>query len=227
MVDPEIDHGRASLGDCLLDHGIDLGLGLGPQAKTPIGLRELDEVGNRAEQIRLGEALVMEQLLPLTHHPEPAVVHHGMDHGHVVTDCRRELLRGHLEAAVTIEVDDVGVRASLLCTDRGGNAKTHRAKAARGQPAAWTIDREELCGPHLVLADARHPDRILALEGSVELLDDVLRLQLLALHVAEGVLLAPALDVGKPVALVSEPLGVPGLDNSLAQGGQRALEITK
>ena len=78
-----------------------------------------------------------------------------------------------------------------------------------------------------MLADARHPDRILALEGAVELFDDVLGLQLFALHVAEGVLLAPALDVGQPIALIRDALGIPRLDNSLAQGGQRALEVAE
>ncbi len=87
------------------DRGVDVLLAVDPEAERAVGLGERLVVRHRREQVRLREALVVEQLLPLAHHAEPAVVDHADDHRDLVDDRGRELLQGHLEAAVAVDAD--------------------------------------------------------------------------------------------------------------------------
>ena len=69
------------------------------------------------------------------------------------------------------DVDDRAVGPRELCADRSGQAETHRAHAARGQPKSRLAVVEVLRGPHLVLADAGRDD-CLALRVLVDLFND-------------------------------------------------------
>src|SRR5439155_11344319 len=91
----------------------------------------------------------------------------------------RELLAGHLEAAVAVDADDRRIGARGLRADRGRKAVAHRAEPARGDERARLVADEVLHRPHLVLADAGRPDDVLgALRGEVaQALDDRLRLE--------------------------------------------------
>ena len=100
---------------------------------------ELGVVGHLLRQVRLGVALRVEELLPLAHHPEPAVVD-DHDHDRQPLERRgRELLAGHLEAAVAVDADDRRVGPRRLRADRGRHAVAHRPEPARGDERARPV----------------------------------------------------------------------------------------
>ena len=76
VVDAEVDHGAAVATRARRqDRDVDLLLGLGPEAdarRTP--RRASRSRGSLRSRCVCGVALVVEQLLPLAHHAEPAVV---------------------------------------------------------------------------------------------------------------------------------------------------------
>ena len=90
---------------------------------------------------------------------------HWRDHTHIlvvqnedldrqiVLDGAGHFLNAHLDRGVTGNVDDQRIRMSDLNADGGREAVTHRAKATGGHPAVRLFEAEELCRPHLVLAD--------------------------------------------------------------------------
>ena len=111
--------------------------------------------------MRLGVALGVEELLPLAHHPEPAVVDDHDDDRQPLERGGRELLAGHLEAAVAVDADHRRVRPGRLRADRGRHAVAHRAEAARGDERARLVADGVLHRPHLMLANAGRPDHVL------------------------------------------------------------------
>src|ERR1700722_7818123 len=79
---------------------------------------ELDEVG--AEDGRGGVVLVVDELLPLAHHAEEAVVDDGDVDVEVLLRDGREFGRGHLKAAVSGDDPDFLFRAGDFCADSCG-----------------------------------------------------------------------------------------------------------
>ena len=159
-VDPRVDDGRAAAGDCLLERALELVLVVDGQADGAVRLGEPGVVGHVVRQVDLREPLVEEHVLPLADHAEVAVVD---DHDHdrqVLEHGRRELLAGHLEAAVAVDADDRRLRPRSLRADSGGHAVAHRAQSARGDERARAIAEQVLHRPHLVLADAGRPDDV-------------------------------------------------------------------
>ena len=94
----------------------------------PKASASLHVVGQVDLEQRLREPLVVEQLLPLAHHPQPAVVDDHVDGADAVHLGGGQLLHGHLEAAVAVDVDDGGVGPADLGADRGRHAEAHRAR---------------------------------------------------------------------------------------------------
>ena len=132
--------------------------------------------------------MVVEQALPLADHAEDLVADDDDLDIDVVVGNRREFLAVHHDAAVAREEDDRGIRTADLGTHRGRQAVAHCALAARRQEVTRLVDLEELCRPHLVLADIRHADRIAAHEAA-DLADERTRLDGLAfLAIAERML---------------------------------------
>src|SRR5206468_3950728 len=77
-------------------------------------------------------------------------------------------------------------------------SEPHRSEAARIDPAPRPVELVILRNPHLVLADVGRDERV-ALRQLVELLDDILRLDELALAIVlETILALPFLDLRPP-----------------------------
>src|SRR3954470_16391948 len=102
--DADVDDHRAldrDRGLEVIDQGA---LGRQAQAGGPVGLGELDEVG-RLPHVDVRVAVVPEQLLPLAHHAQVAVVDdHDLDRDPVL-DAGRELLGVHLHRPVAGDAD--------------------------------------------------------------------------------------------------------------------------
>src|SRR5580704_12899843 len=216
----EIDHDRLIVDlHGLLDHLVHLAWRLAAQADAAVGLGQLDEVGHarpgRRRRIRLraqvglGVPPVVEQGLPLPDHTEVAVV----DDGHLDRDALQraggQLLVGHLEAAVAIDRPHARLGTAHLGAHGRGHRESHGAQATGVDPGSRLLVGDELGGPHLMLADARHIDRLRT--GDLpDPLDHVLRRERAVgrLLVAERVGAAPGVKLRPPGGEVA---GVPGL----------------
>ena len=177
-VDAAVDDGGAAARERLGERGLQLVLRLGAQADGAVRLGELDVVGRVLREPDLREPLLEEHVLPLSHHSEVAVVHDHDDDRQVLGDGRRQLLRGHLEAAVAVDADDGRIRARGLGADGGREAVPHRPEAAGGDEAARPVAEQVLHRPHLVLADTGRPDHVVpSARQRLQLLEDALRLQ--------------------------------------------------
>ena len=97
--------------------------------------------------------VLVEQLLPLAHHTQEAVVEDGEADGEVVLADGLEFLRSHLEAAVATDGPDRLVLGELRAHG-GGDFVAHGAEATGGDPLAGAAVGVVLRAPHLVLADA-------------------------------------------------------------------------
>ena len=115
------------------------------------------------------------------------------DDRQVVEHRRRELLAGHLEAAVAVDADDRRLGSRRLRADRGRDPVAHRPEPARGDERARPLGEDVLHRPHLVLADAGRDDHVVAGGQRLELSITRLRLEQSSLvAVAERELVAPA-----------------------------------
>ena len=101
------------------------------EAGAAVRLGQLRVVRHGLRQVRLREALVVEHLLPLSHHAEPAVVDDHDDDRQALERGGRELLARHLEAAVAVDADDRRVGTCGLGADRG---RQRRSPSCRARP---------------------------------------------------------------------------------------------
>ena len=125
-------------------------------------------------EIGLAVPLFVEQRLPLAHHAEVAVVDQRDLDRHAFDRTGRQLLIGHLEAAVTVDRPHLGLRAAHLGAHRGRNREAHGAQTAGVDPRLRVLVGDELRRPHLVLTHTCHVDRIRP-GGLAEGLDDEFR----------------------------------------------------
>src|SRR6266487_4208056 len=178
VVDDEVDDDRPVIGlGGGLDHVVHVLGPLAAQSRAAVGLRELAEVGNpRPAGAKIGArvALVVEQRLPLPHHAKVPVVDHGDLDGDPLERAGRQLLIGHLEAAVAVDGPHLRVRAPHLRAHRGRHRVAPRAEPARVEPGVRVLVGDELRGPHLVLPDTRQEHRVRPRELP-DALDHVLR----------------------------------------------------
>src|SRR5262249_34417869 len=136
LVHDEVDHHRLVIDrHGLLDDGVYVLLALAAQPDAAVRLRQLHEVGDTGArdlgllgaEVGVGVPLVVEQRLPLPDHAKAAVVddrdldRDGLDRA------GGQLLVGHLEAAITVDRPDLGVRHADLGTHRGRDCEPHRA----------------------------------------------------------------------------------------------------
>ena len=108
---------------------LELLLVLDGEAERAVRARERRVVGQRVREVDLREALLEEHVLPLAHHAEVAVVDDHDDDRQLLEHRGRELLRGHLEAAVAVDADDGRVRARGLRADRGRECRSPSSRA--------------------------------------------------------------------------------------------------
>src|SRR3954454_11275406 len=185
VADHEVDdHRRVVDGHRLLDHRVDVVLGLAAQPDAAQRLGEGDEVGDAHGlglprgvlhvQLGVGVAALVEEGLPLPDHPEVAVVDHGALDRDALDRAGGQLLVGHLEAAVAVDGPDRRLGPAVLGAHGGRDRVAHRAEAAAVEPGAGLLVPDELGRPHLVLPDARGVDAVGAGDGP-EPLDHVLR----------------------------------------------------
>src|SRR5680860_421713 len=138
------DHGRVTHAEGLVQGRLDVLGALAAEPRATVGIRQLDQVRHVAAQVDLGESLLIEELLPLAHHAEHAVVDDAEDHGHAFGLCGGELLQGHLEAAVPVDGDHGGVRPSDLGADGRGDAEAHGPEAPGVDPRARLLVADQL-----------------------------------------------------------------------------------
>ena len=117
-------------------------------------------------------AAFVEELLPLPHHAEVAVV----DDRDVDLDPflrrRGELRLRHLEAAITDNRPHLRVGTGDLRPDRRGHRKPHRTEAAGRDQRTRRFVMVVLCLPHLVLTDVSDHDSVAA-GNTPDVVDDM------------------------------------------------------
>ncbi len=147
--------------------------------------------------------LVVDDLLPLAHHPETAVVDHHERDRQLVLDGDHHLLECHLRAPVAAHRHDLRFRTRQRRADRRGNAEAHRPHAAGRQEVPRQGVAEVLRRPHLVLPHVRHDQR-LAVRRLVDRLDHRLRHDDVLVHrlVARRMRRAEARHLLEPVRMV-------------------------
>src|SRR5215213_5869194 len=195
-----------------------IALPYGPAAQ-PVGGGELLVVWTRDG--RLGVAAVVEELLPLAHHAEVAVVEDGHLDVEPEVPYGRELLQVHLDAAVACHDPHGLVGVGERYPHRRREREAHRAEASRCDVAVLLGELEEFRRPHLVLADVGdEPD--LFSRGGLYGVHDPDRAVLLARPILAPLLglLIPGDLRPPPVAPVRRIL-VPEVAEDTAQGTPR------
>src|ERR671917_131624 len=134
-----------TLGAIFLDHLVHA------HAAQAVRSGELLVVGTRYRRLRV--AAVVEELLPLAHHAEIAVVEDGHFDVQPEIPDGSEFLEVHLDAAVAGHYPHRLVRVGERHAHRRREREAHRAQAPRGDVAVLLGELEELGRPHLVLAD--------------------------------------------------------------------------
>src|SRR6266542_6180885 len=198
LVDADVEHHRRRRADHLLDRRHDLaGLGA-PYPDAAIGLGEPHVVGD-AGKVDGEVALLVDDPLPLAHHAVTAVVaDDGLD-GKPLAEACGQLLAVHLERAVAVDVDDELVGVGGLHAHGRREAVAHGPQSPRRAPAPGVLEPVVLGGPHLMLPDSGHDER-LALGRVRDLLDHVLGLDdLVAPVVAQREVVLPRRDLGRPL----------------------------
>src|SRR5258706_4214127 len=93
----------------------------------------------------------MEELLPLAHHAQVAIVHNGNFKHQALLLYSSEFLDVHLNAAITGYYPHRCIGYAHLDTHSSRESKTHRTETARGNMAIEAGARVVACRPHLVL----------------------------------------------------------------------------
>ena len=138
-------------------------------------LGNFDEIG--ATHGHGGVTLLEEKLLPLAHHAQVTVVHDGNVDLDALLGSRGQFRLGHLEAAVAGNRPHLASGRANLAPIAAGQAKTHRARPARGDAGVGLVMLVILRRPHLVLTHIRDDQRI-AFGVPPEIVDHVRRIQL-------------------------------------------------
>src|SRR6266550_1046197 len=146
LLDAEINHRRALGLARALDDLLEAGTVVDAQAEQAMRLRNLDEVG-AAERRRRVPALV-EELLPLPHHPEITVVDDRDVDLHAFLRGGAQFRLRHLEAAVADDRPHLRVGFGHLGADRRGEAESHRSEPARRDERAGRVVMVVLRLPH-------------------------------------------------------------------------------
>ena len=127
-----------------------------PPRLNPHRIRQLDEI--RVLLVRVREAVLVEEALPLRHHALLLVVQHDDLDADVELRRGAELRECHVEAGVPVDVNHQGVRAGDFGADGRGEAVSHGAQPAGGDHGAGVAPAEVLRSPHLVLPHASGDD---------------------------------------------------------------------
>ena len=94
----------------------------------------------------------MEELLPLAHHSQVAIVHNGNFKHQALLMYSSEFLDVHLNAAITGHYPHRCIGYAHFDTHSSGEGKTHCTEAARGNMAIEAGPYVVACRPHLVLS---------------------------------------------------------------------------
>src|SRR5258708_40225639 len=97
----------------------------------------------------------MEELLPLAHHTQVAIVHNGNFKHQALLLYSSEFLDVHLDAAITCHYPHRCIGYAHLDAHSSRESKTHRAETARGNMAIEAGPRVVAWRPHLVLPHLR------------------------------------------------------------------------
>src|SRR5450759_277516 len=198
-VDTEVDQERA-LGPLRRIHrGAYLLAPVDSKGRPDVGVGELDEVRHVAE-FGLRPHSAVEVVLELADHPEGEVVEKDDLDVELVLDSDRQLLCRHHESAFARHAPDGGVRTAELGADGCRQREAHRARAARVEEQSRPVVVPPQGSPDLVLADVGDHDRFVA-ASLIHVDQHVLRLEVsVRVRVLEGMLLAPGIDLGEPLA---------------------------
>src|SRR5690606_23234652 len=124
--------------------------------RNAICLGDLDEV--RIYHLRRRVTLLVEELLPLSYHPEEAVIEYHNFHWNLVLHDCAEFLESHLETAIADHSDNFFLRYREFRAHRCRKGKSHRSCSTgsdiRTRPLVFVIPRR--C--HLMLTDVGNYD---------------------------------------------------------------------
>ena len=123
------------------------------------GAGESHEVRHAIEHVGGGITLLVEALLPLTHHALPVVVDDHHLHRKAIGRQGSQLLNVHQDAGVTRDAHHLTIGARHLGAHGGRHAEAHGSKTGTADPAPGPI-AQVLGRPHLVLTHVRGDDGI-------------------------------------------------------------------
>ena len=193
----------------------------------PECLRQSSEVG-QGGAVALGVALVVDELLPLAHHPHPLVVEDEDLDGELVLGGGGELLDVHHDRGLASDIHDEGPGMGGLDADGGGEAVAHRPQSAGGHPPVGLVETDVLGGPHLVLADLAGEVGVPALRERIQAHDRMLRLDRArgGLAVGEAIPSAPRGDLPPPACEGLLLGGEAALLPAALKGGKRIASVS-
>ena len=198
------DHGPIRVRQGLLENPGHVTAPPDPKRLASVALGELHEV-RIADQVHAGKAVFPEQVLPLAHHAEEAVVDDEDLDRELQVRSGGKLVHRHLKPAVAHDGTHQVLGPRELGADGRGEPEPHCPRPSRGDPLEPLFRLVELGRPHLVLAHIRgHDGRSLC--EPVQLIDDVLGLEGAPLMVVQRVCRLPSLDLLQPFG------GVPRLE---------------
>src|SRR5579859_2087624 len=183
-----LDHGGDGGTRC--DHRIDIGLGLdheidddGPlglhglaysfphidaprdlHSGQPVSIGQFDVVGSSDGRFRV--VVVVEEVLPLAHHAEVAVIHDGYFDGDALLFKGRQFLNVHLNTAIACHNPHGCIGDAHFDAHRGWQREAHRSQSARRDMAVGARPGIVARRPHLVLAHVGDDDGITARFGA-------------------------------------------------------------
>src|SRR5207302_2223011 len=123
-------------------------------SRNTVGGRELDVVGT--PNWRAGVAAAVEELLPLPHHTEIAVVEDRELHDESFLNHGRDLRHVHLKSAIAGNRPDRLIGAREMNAHRRRHREAHGAETSRRDVRIWSLEGIALRDPHLMLTDVRH-----------------------------------------------------------------------
>ena len=119
--------------------------------RAPMASASFTQSGPDVE-IAAADPVVVDELLPLAHHAQVAVVDDRHLHRQALLHRRHQLLDGHQQRAVAGDAHHGLAGPGHLGADGRGQAEAHGPEAAGRDPVVRRLAVVVLRGPHLVLA---------------------------------------------------------------------------
>src|SRR6266566_431194 len=146
----------------------------------------------------------MEELLPLAHHAQVAIVHDSYFDGNAVGLQGGQFLNVHLDAAIASNYPDGGIRQTHFDAHSRRKSEAHGAKSTRSNVAIVTGPEIMAGCPHLVLSNVGDDDGLSTRFGANCIQDaDGIGIFLVSFYAGKTLII-----VGLPGAYFTDPRAV-------------------